>query len=677
MTTATWRAGLKCYVGAVIGAGWALLALLSVAAAHHGTPTRLAVFGTLAGLLIISEQYPITIQRRGGADNVNLSGIFACALVLQWPIAWAVFGQVAASLLGDVRARRGVTKTMFNAGQYCLAVASAGVVAHVGGYGHAGVVMGVQIVVALAAGATYFVLNNVLTGVVIALASGEPMLQFLRADLTFQASVNGAITVLAPVVIAAADQSVWLIPLLLVPAVAVYRAAHVSLEQEYRARHDHLTDLPNRFSFTELLTTAIRTTPSDRQVAVLVMDLDSFKELNDTLGHAAGDELLRLVGPRLRTVLPANVVLARLGGDEFAILADGIKHVDNATTLADAVARALEAPFEIENTSIDLHASVGIALFPAHGDSPETLLQHADIAMYVAKRNRSGVEVYAAERNQHSRRRLTILNELRPALQRGELRLYYQPKVDMRTGMARGVEALLRWQHPELGNVPPGEFIALAEHSGFIKQLSEFVVVEAIDQLRAWRAQGINVPIAVNLSAHVLREPHLLRRIVTMIKSSDLPRGALVIELTESSIMSDPDHSGQLLAELAEAGIPLSIDDFGAGYSALSYLSRLPVSELKIDRSFVTHIDTREANRYIVEAVTTLAGKLGITVVGEGIERVAEWQTMAGLGCDVAQGFLVSRALPADEVTLLLQTQLPLVETFALTFGFEAAAAPR
>jgi EAL domain-containing protein (putative c-di-GMP-specific phosphodiesterase class I) len=243
----------------------------------------------------------------------------------------------------------------------------------------------------------------------------------------------------------------------------------------------------------------------------------------------------------------------------------------------------------------------------------------------------------------------------------------------MRTGAATGMEALLRWQHPELGNVSPGEFITLAEQSGFVRQLSEFVLVEAIRQQHAWRAEGIEVPVAVNLSAHVLREPALLQRILAMIVDSGLPRDALVVELTESSLMSDPDQTGQVLAELADAGIRLSIDDFGAGYSALSYLSRMPVAELKIDRSFVTHIDSREPNQYIVEAIITLAQKLGISVVGEGIERVAEWQTMARLGCDVAQGFLISRALPADEITTLLRTGQPLIETFAMTFGVDAA----
>ena len=670
------RTDLYSYVAVVIVAGWSLLGVLSVGALHAGLPPRLPALATLAVLLLASEQYPITIQRRGGADSVSLSGIFACALVLQWPIAWAVAAQVLASIAGDARARRSWWKTLFNAGQYSLAVSAAGLVAH-GGYGRPHLAMGLQILAALAAGFTYFLVNNVLIGVAIARASGEPLREFLVADLAFQASVNGAMTVLAPVVVAAADQSVWLVPLLVVPAIAVYRAAHVSLEKEYRARHDHLTDLPNRFSFTELLTGAIKAAPQGQQVAVMVMDLDSFKELNDTLGHAAGDELLRQVGPRLRERLPEDVVLARFGGDEFAILAEGITSVDDAIALADVVAHALDAPFEVESTSIDLHASVGLALFPAHGDSPEALLQHADIAMYVAKRSRSGVEVYAAERNQHSRRRLTILNELRPALVRGELRLHYQPKVDMFTGLPCGVEALLRWSHPELGNVSPAEFIELAEHSGFIKQLTEFVFAEAIDQSRAWREIGIDVPVAVNLSAHILREPPLFRRIATMIRESGLPAGAIVVELTESSIMSDPDQAEVLLGELATAGIPLSIDDFGAGYSALSYLSRLPVSELKVDRSFVTHIDSREANRYIVEAVTTLAGKLGIKVVGEGIERVAEWQTMAALGCEVAQGFLVSRALPADAATALLKTQLPLIETFAVTFGVDAAVASR
>ena len=671
-TTRAWPTALLWYVGGVIVGGSALFIVLVKHASAAGVPPRLGAFLMLAALLVASEQYPISIQRRGGSDNVSLSGIFACALVLQWTTGWAVVAQVVAQLLDDVRSRRSWWKCLFNAGQYSLSLSAAAGVAHVAGYGRPGVPAGLQIVAALAAGFTFFLANNIITGTALAWASHERVVPFLLSDAAFQASVNGAMTVLAPVVIAAADTNIWMVPLLLVPAVAVYRGAHVSLEKEHRARHDHLTELPNRFYFTEAMAEAIRMEGNEGSLAVMVMDLDSFKELNDTLGHAAGDELLRQVGPRLRSALPADAMLARLGGDEFAVLLPDAADASAATRVAARIVEALTTPFTVEETSLDLHASIGIALFPEHGEMPEHLLQHADVAMYVAKGRRTGVEVYAEERNQHTHRRLAVLNQLRPALTRGELTLHYQPQVDMHTGMPRGVEALLRWHHPELGDVSPGEFIALAEHTGFIRQLSDFVLEKAMEQVEIWTAMGINVPIAVNLSSHVLREPESLRRILGVVRDGGLPEGSLVVELTESALMADGGQAARLLDDLAGAGMKLSIDDFGTGYSALSYLSRLPVSELKIDRSFVTHVDTHHANRHIVEAITALSANLGISVVAEGIERVAEWQTLAGMGCDVAQGFLISRAIPPADVTRLLMSGEPLVEMFAMNFGVDA-----
>ena len=665
------RGSLLLYIAAVSLVGCPLFVYALIRAVHAGTPTRLSAFVMLSLLLMASEQFPIDIQRRGGLDSVSLSGIFACSLVLQWDMGWAIAVQVAASLLDDAICRRKWWKCLFNVAQYSLAIAAASLVVHVTGFGSAGMPAVLQVAAAVAAGFTFFAVNDILPGIAMALASEEPLVGFLVGDLAFQASVNGAMTVLAPVVIAAADRSIWLVPLLLVPAVAVYRGAHVSLEKEHRARHDHLTDLANRFSFTEAVADAIAATPSET-FAVLVMDLDSFKELNDTLGHSAGDDLLRQIGPRLADMLPAAATLARLGGDEFAILLPA-SDAATATAVGQDILRALAEPFAVENTTLDLHASIGVASYPEHGTDPEILLQHADVAMYVAKRNRSGVEIYAAERNQHSRRRLAVLNELRPALSRGQLSVHYQPQVDMQTGLACGVEALVRWHHPELGDVSPGEFIGLAEHTGFIRAISDFVLAESIEQSRRWRSIGLDIPVAVNLSPQVLREPEAFSRIMRTIESSGLPRGAVVVELTETALMADPGHSGQRLDELASAGIRLSIDDFGTGYSALSYLSKLPVSELKIDRSFVTHIDTHMTNRHIVSAITDLARNLGITVVAEGIERVAEWQVLAGLGCHVAQGFLIARAMPAADATEMLAAQEPLIETFALSFGVDPA----
>lgn len=660
------------YLGAVsvVGVLWAVAAVARAAVA--GSPQRFPVFAVLVVLLVASEQRPLSVHRRVGVDTVSLSGVFACALLLGWNVGWAVAVQIVASLIDDLRSRRDWWKSVFNAAQYALSLGGAALVLDATGYGRPGASPAWQALSAVAAGFTFFLVNDVLPGIAIALVSDEPVIGSLRADLPFQASVNGAMTMLAPVVIAAADRSVWLVPLLLVPAAAVYRAARVSLEQDYRARHDSLTDLPNRFAFTDAVA-ELTAGSADCALAVLVMDLDSFKELNDTLGHSAGDQLLCQVGSRLSTILPDGATLARLGGDEFALLLPDAS-TEEATVFAKAALAALAQPFDVEGTSIDLHASIGVAAHPDHGRDPEKLLQHADVAMYVAKRHRSSVEIYAPERNHHTRRRLSVLNELRPALGRGQLSVHYQPQVDMATATPCSAEALLRWNHPDLGVIPPSEFITLAEHTGFIREITDFVLAESLEQLRIWRARGHDLSVAVNLSPQVLHDVAMMRRIVRTITDTGLPPASVVLELTETAVMSDPGHSAQLLREVADAGIRLSIDDFGTGYSALSYLSRLPVSEVKIDRSFVTHIDGNEANRHIVTAITQLAHNLGMTVVAEGIERVAEWQALAAVGCHVAQGFLIGRAVPPSEAADLLCTNAPLVDTFAVHFGVGAAA---
>jgi diguanylate cyclase (GGDEF)-like protein len=634
-------------------------------------------FVVLALLLVACEQYPITIQRRSGDDTVNLSGVFACALVLQWPTGWAIAVQVAASLVYDVRNRREWWKATFNAGQYAVALSAAAAVAQLLRSGSDGPSNGQQVAGALVACLVFFAVNNVLTGTAFALACGERLLPFLRADLVFQASVNGAMTTVAPVVLAAGDRSPWLVPLLLVPAAAVYRGAQVALEKEHRVRHDHLTDLPNRLYFAEHVGDALaERADSALQTAVLVMDLDSFKDLNDTLGHQAGDALLRQIGPRLLPVLPEGAVLARLGGDEFGVLLPVVQHDYEVVECALDLLAALAAPFEVEGTGLDVRASIGLAVAPEHGHGPEQLIQNADIAMYVAKRNRSGVETYSDEGNHHSRRRLTLLNELGPALGRDQLRLRYQPKADMQDGTPRGVEALIRWQHPSLGDVSPGEFIPLAESTGLIRMLTDFIIDEAIGQLSAWRAQGLHTRLSINLSAAVLHEgADVVERILDGLAAADVPPSALMVELTETALMADPEGTTRALQELTDAGVLLSIDDFGTGHSALSYLARLPVAELKIDRSFVTHIESNEANGHIVGSVVDLARKLGITVVAEGIERMAEWQTLAGLGCHVAQGFLIGRALPPEEILAAFAPGRPLVDTFAATFGMSTGTA--
>ena len=649
--------------------GWLLAR--SPAATWRSHPAALAA---LAALLIVSEQRPLVAVLRGERSSITLSAIFACALLLRWQVVVAVSVQAVASVIEDRLSRRSWWKGGFNIAQYTLALGAGGAVYHslmpAGSRPH---LDGRGILAALAAGTAFFLVNSLLTATAVALAEGVRLTDLLASDLAVHASLNAMMAGLAPVVLAVLDESVWLVPLLLLPAVAVYHGGRMSLEKEHRSRHDALTDLPNRLAFGEDVSTAIRAGGRHGHgVAVMMMDIDGFKELNDTLGHSSGDALLRQIGSRLGPPLTGIGTLARLGGDEFGILFPRVADQDEALGAARLLLEHLEEPFEVDGLALDVRASAGIAVFPDHGEAVDQLVQHADVAMYLAKRRRSGCEVYDPDRNEHSRRRLTLLNELRPAISARSLVLYYQPKVDMRTGRICALEALLRWPHPVLGMVPPGEFIGMAEYTGLIRPLTEYVLDEACEQLARWHRDGIAIPLAVNVSARVMHDPSFPERVRRRLELHALPADLLVLELTESAIMADPETSLQVMQELADMGIRLSIDDFGTGYSSLGYLSRLPVAEVKIDRSFVTHVDTHDNNRVIVESTIELARNLGLEVAAEGVETIPVWQTLARLGCTTAQGYLIARPEPESLVTGMLKrgaAGIPLVEEFAVSFG--------
>ena len=420
---------------------------------------------------------------------------------------------------------------------------------------------------------------------------------------------------------------------------------------EHLATHDTLTELPNRVWFLQRLTEAIEQVGTGRHcVAVVLLDLDRFKEVNDTLGHHNGDELLKEIGRRLRGLLHEDLV-ARLGGDEFAVLLS--RTPDRPAALRDArrIVRSLHAPFEVEGLEVDVSASAGVAVFPADGDDAHTLLQRADVAMYVAKESRTECEPYAADRDPYSPTRLTLVTDLRMAVEARDVFLVYQPQVDLRTGRVTGVEALARWEHPRRGPVPPNEFIPIAEHSGIIKPLTMLALGTALFERQSIFPEDLgDVPVAVNLSARMLQEEQFPDEVIRLLDRYNVPRGGLCLEITESSIMDDPDRSRAMLERLSEAGVRLSIDDFGTGYSSLSYLSRLALDEVKIDRSFVMRMiqDSRDAS--IVQSTIGLGHALGLSVVAEGIEDEETLGILAKLGCDVAQGYHISFPLRPEEL---------------------------
>ncbi len=424
----------------------------------------------------------------------------------------------------------------------------------------------------------------------------------------------------------------------------------------HQAFHDPLTGLPNRTLLHDRTDQAIR--GADRELtpaALLLLDLDRFKEVNDTLGHHYGDQLLTLVGERLRGTLREVDTVARLGGDEFAVLLPKIATAEGAVEVAKKLIAGFNEPFLIEGLTLDVEASIGVALYPDHGNDADELLQHADIAMYVAKETHAGFVLFDPAQDQHSPRRLALLGELRRAIDQRQLLLHYQPKVDAHSGQLLGVEALVRWQHPEHGLLPPGEFIPLAERTGLITPLTHYVLDAALHQCHAWQQEGHEVPVAVNVSARRLLDLAFPDEVAGLLATWDVPAQRLVVEITESTIMADPAHALEVLGRLNAMGVQLSIDDFGTGYSSMAYLKTLPVHELKVDRSFVSHMTSNPSDATIVRSTVDLGRNLGLRVVAEGVEDQVTWQALSALGCDAIQGYHAGKPMPVDDLNQWLK----------------------
>ncbi len=424
----------------------------------------------------------------------------------------------------------------------------------------------------------------------------------------------------------------------------------VSREKEILrlAYEDGLTGLPNRAMFNEQLSQAVRMAKrGTASLAVMIFDMDRFKAINDTLGHPTGDQALREVGLRVRKALRDSDVVARLGGDEFGILlATGDS--DNAKVVAEKIHHALEEPLVIDGQTMDMAASIGIARFPEHGDDPSALLRAADVAMYEAKRAKSRFAIYDPSHDVRRQEFLTLLGELRRAVEAGELVLHYQPKMNLAENRVTSVEALVRWRHPQRGFIEPSEFIPFAEQTGYIGAITRWVLSRAIEQCGVWERTGLRIRMCVNISARDLRLGDDLVQLVSgMLQAAELPAGMLCLEITESALMDDPVSAQSALRKLRELGVATSIDDYGTGYSSLAYIKQLAVNELKIDRAFVSGMEADRRNAAIVRSTIELGHNLGLTVVAEGVETDHELAELRRFGCDEAQGFLFSRPMPA------------------------------
>jgi diguanylate cyclase (GGDEF)-like protein len=486
------------------------------------------------------------------------------------------------------------------------------------------------------------------------LTPGGPIVGLVRAYLPLGPSRRAAVADTRSIIgILALGLVVFWVMLFRLVVGASRKLTRQSRLNAHLATHDGLTGLPNRFHFAELLADQLGAAQTHGgSVGVMLLDLDRFKEINDTLGHHYGDLLLQQIGPRIRSVLRDDEVLARLGGDEFALLIPsdlrGGAVLDGYRNLARRLLAALHEPFVIDEIALAVEASAGLAVSPGHGTTGQVLLQRADIAMYVAKANHEDLTVYDRALDDHNPRRLRLLSQLRNAVDHGELVLHYQPLVDIASNQVRGAEALVRWQHPDEGLLPPSEFLPLAEGSGFIHELTRHVLQTACTQAKAWQQAGRPIVVSVNISARCLLDSALPDDIGAALHDVGLPARLLKLEITESAIMTDPVRAKLIINRLHEMGLALSIDDFGTGYTSLSYLRDLPIRELKIDRSFVMRMLHEHNDAVIVQTGTELAHRLGLTSVAEGIEDAGTLTALTALGCTTAQGYHLARPMPVD-----------------------------
>ncbi len=430
------------------------------------------------------------------------------------------------------------------------------------------------------------------------------------------------------------------------------RSQRAFLEQQvmHETTHDNLTELPNRVLLHDRLEQAINTAIQRKSdIGLVILDLDRFKEVNDTLGHFAGDRLLKKVALRLTGVVKKSDTLSRMGGDEFAILLTRVDDTKILQGFLKGITKAMALPFTLEGMPLDVQASMGVAICPEHGRDADTLIQRAEVAMYAAKQQKSGHVIYSSKLDHYSPRRLTLMGELRRALQEEELILYYQPKVDLKRKKVEKAEALIRWQHPKHGLLGPAEFIDLAERTGLIKDVTKWALNESIKQMLLWQEKGLSMSLAVNVSPACLLSSELPEIITGILGSHNLGDSGLTIEITETSIIKDPDLAYEILNRLKDLGADISIDDFGTGYSSLAHLKKLPVSEMKIDKSFVVDMLDNEDDEIIVKSIIDLAHNLGLIVVAEGVETKEVVRRLQELNCDVLQGYYFSKPLPANQ----------------------------
>lgn len=633
--------------------------LLIVVNARVLTPAAIAAMGPafliMVTLAMFGELRPLVTAASKDPDGVPFSGAFVFAALYMWGPAPAILIEALCITLLMLLMRRVPWRFAFNVGQYVVSVGAACGVVVLAGQATTPFTTRTSFEISdmgwlILSWLVYHFVNLTL----VAMAFTWPQTSFWNAftdEFMFYTVSTLVVLALSPLVVLVANE--WfLMPLLLLPLQAVYHTAKTSREKEYQALHDSLTDLPNRsFLGAQLESSLDRSRERDGGVALFFLDLDRFKEVNDTLGHHVGDRLLEIVAKRIQGAIRPEDTVGRLGGDEFAVLLPGLVTREEALEAASRIRTALEDPIRLDGVLIDVEASIGVALHPLHGSDPDELMRRADVAMYVAKAERTRVEVYDAERDPNSPQRLGLVAALREALENGNIALHYQPKISLVDGHVVGVEALARWHHRERGVIPPLEFVTAAERSTLVHELTSYVLDTACRQASAWWRIGMRVPIAVNVSMRDLQDTDVASIVARTLDQHGLPSEALMLEVTESIFMSDPPNAVRTLSELREIGVRSALDDFGTGYSSLILLEQLPVSEIKIDQSFVMRLGNIDRDPAMVRSIVGLAHGLGLTVVAEGVETDQIVSELREMGCDAAQGFELARPMSSDQAT--------------------------
>lgn len=619
------------------------------------------LFWVLAGMVVLGEIWPIVTPGRSSLEAPLASVTFSFAALIVWGLAVAVLLQATATLLTFLCKRRALHRAAFNAASSTLGLWAGGVVLFAF-RGHidprrAWFPHGYDIGKIMLAAAACFAVSYVLVGVAIALHSRAPVGRTLIKALPYQGFVSLVLFATAPLVAVIIDKgSALLVMLFAFPLAAIYINAAIAVQREHQAHHDELTGLANRkMLMVRLNSTLAQATSSGTKVGFLLLDLDrGLKEVNDTLGHAVGDRLLRLVAHRLtHSVRPGDLV-ARLGGDEFAVLLPAVKEAAAAREVAARLRAAVAEPIRLEGMSFVIEVSIGIAMFPDDAAADEMLIQRADVAMYLAKQRRSGVERYVADLDRNSPARLALFGELRRGLDRGELELHYQPMVYLADNRAAGVEALVRWRHPVRGMLSPADFIPVVQQSYLMREVTAFVIETVVAQAAQWRQSGFDLQVSLNVSGRDLLDTGLADLVEQCLNRHHVPADTIVLEIDERVLTSEPAHSVATAEALADIGVGLSLDDFGTGYSSLLRLKRLPFTEVKVDSSFIGRMLESPDDEVVVKSILDLAAALGIRSVAEGVESAEVATTLLAMGCVAAQGFHFARPMNAVSATAWL-----------------------